>query len=258
MNRVARQLWLAALVALRAAALDLASLKPEGHLSDFAGVVDGAHRREIEDYCRRLAATSGVEIALVTLVTLDGEPIEDVANKLYRQFGVGQKGKNEGALFLLVTRDRRSRLEVGYGLEPLVPDGFAGDMLRHMRGALREHRYGEALLTGAHELGDRVLKEKGLTLENTPRRRRQRKTEGFPMGALVTGAIVLLMLSKLGGGRGGRDGGNFLAGMILGNLMSGALHGRHRGGGFGGYDSSDSFGGFGGGDSGGGGASGDW
>jgi len=52
---------------------------------------------------------------LVTLTTLEGEPIEDVANLIFRKWGVGAKGKNEGILLLLVVGDRRSRLEVGYG-----------------------------------------------------------------------------------------------------------------------------------------------
>ena len=57
---------------------------------------------------------------------LEGEPIEDVANTIYRAWGVGQKGKNEGILLLLAIGDRRNRLEVGYGLEPILPDGFVG------------------------------------------------------------------------------------------------------------------------------------
>ena len=65
--------------------------------------------------------------------SLEGEPIEDVANTIYRAWGVGQKGKNEGILLLLAIGDRRNRLEVGYGLEPILPDGFVG--LRAARNA---------------------------------------------------------------------------------------------------------------------------
>ena len=70
-------------------------------------------------------------------VLFDAEMIDEVANKLYIQWGVGKKTTNEGALFLFAIRDRKSRLEVGYGLEPYVPDGSAGDVLRAMRPALR-------------------------------------------------------------------------------------------------------------------------
>ena len=81
---------------------------------------------------------TGVQMALVTIPSLEGEPIEDVANTIARAWGVGQKGKNEGILLLLAIQDRRSRLEIGYGLEPILPDGLAGSVLREMRPALRQ------------------------------------------------------------------------------------------------------------------------
>ncbi|MBM3795045.1 MAG: TPM domain-containing protein [Acidobacteria bacterium] len=63
----------------------------------------------------------------------------DVANALYRAWGIGQKKSNEGALLLLARRERKSRLEIGHGLEPILPDGFSGSVLREMRPALREN-----------------------------------------------------------------------------------------------------------------------
>ena len=89
-------------------------------------------------------------MALVTIdPSLDGEPIEDVANTIYREWGVGKKGKDEGILLLLAVKDRKNRLEVGYGLEPILPDGFVGSVLREMRPALQEGNYGQALLAAA-------------------------------------------------------------------------------------------------------------
>src|SRR6185369_7156873 len=127
--------WLAALVlsSLSVAwAVDWKALKPEGYVSDFAHVVDATSRRSLEQYCERVEKLTGAQIALVTIPTLEGEPIEDVANTIFRAWGIGQKGKNEGIMLLLVVRDRRSRLEVGYGLEPILPDGLSGDVLREM------------------------------------------------------------------------------------------------------------------------------
>src|SRR5579859_3417942 len=97
-----------------ASAVDWKVLKPEGYLSDFAGVVDAESRAELENYCARVEQQTGAQMALVTIKTLDGEPIEDVANTIFRTWGVGQKGKNEGILLLLAVSDRRDRLEVGY------------------------------------------------------------------------------------------------------------------------------------------------
>jgi len=242
------KLLILALVAVAAApAVDFAALKPEGYVSDFARVVDPDSRATLERYCRRLEDATGAQLAFVTLDTLGGEPIEDVANSIYRRWGVGRKGNNEGALLLIVVGDRRTRLEVGYGLEPIIPDGFAGSVLREMRPALRQRQYGEALVAAAE----------GVDLGAAPARRHPpRRERDFPWWMLLGGIAVLLWLLSLAGpGRGG-GGGSFLAGMLLGNMMGRGL-GRG-GGGFGGFDSGDSFGGFGGGDSGGGGASSSW
>ncbi len=236
-----------------ALAVDFGALQPQGYVSDFAGVVQPQARVELEHYCGVVEKSTGAQIALVTLPTLEGEPVEDVANLLFRKWGVGQKGNNEGILLLLAVRDRRSRLEVGYGLEPNLPDGFAGSILRDMRPALRENNFGAALAAAAEAIGSRVAAAKGVRLEEAPlsRRRPQRGTH-IPWPLMLGGLGLLLWLLKGGGG-----GGGILPALILGNMMGRSLGGRG-GGGFGGFDSGDSFGGFGGGDSGGGGASSDW
>ena len=150
------RLVLSLALASKLLAVDWSKLTPEGYVSDFAHVIDAPSRASIDRYLASLEQASGAQIAIVTIDTLDGEMVDDVANKLYRQFGVGKKGKNEGALFLLVVRDRKSRLEVGYGLEPIVPDGVAGDILRSMRPALRAQQYGPALIEAARVLGTKI------------------------------------------------------------------------------------------------------
>src|SRR6185295_1187940 len=100
-------------------AVDWKALKPQGYVSDFAGVIDAQSKAELENYCTRVEQQTGAEIALVTIDSLSGEPIEDVANTIFRAWGVGKKGKDEGVLMLLSIGDRRTRLEVGYGLEPI-------------------------------------------------------------------------------------------------------------------------------------------
>ncbi len=97
-------------------------------------------KSQLEAYCTAVEQATGAQMALVTIPSLEGEPIEDVANTIFRAWGVGQKGKNEGILLLLAIDDRRSRLEVGYGLEPILPDGLDGSILREMRPALRQRR----------------------------------------------------------------------------------------------------------------------
>jgi uncharacterized protein len=253
-------------LALCARAFDFAALKPQGYLSDFAGVVDSEQRARLEQYCARLEKAAGVQLALVTLPSLEGEPIEDVANALFRAWGVGRKQTHEGVLLLLAIRDRRSRLEVGYGLEPILPDGFAGSILRSMRPALREQRYGEALLAAAAQIGARIAEAKGVPLDS-PQPPPARSQPADSIGLWLLLAIPLfLALSVLGGLIQGRrrlgrssGAGDLLTGLLVGSLMGRSIGYRSRGGGgFGGFDSGDSFGGFGGGDSGGGGASSSW
>ncbi len=255
------------LVAL-AAGIDLTALKPEGYVSDFAHVIDPASRAQLEQYCAAVKNATGVEMALVTVETLGGEPVEDAANALYRAWGVGNKQTNEGVLLLLAIADRRSRLEVGYGLEPVITDGDAGEILRAMRPYLRANQYGPAMLEAAQEIGGRIAKAKNVAIEQlpVPRPRRRESEAHIPVGLVfLLGSIGIILFgflsSLIGGGRGGRTRGGFggfLPGLILGNMMGRSIDFRRGGGGFGGYDSGGGFGGFGGGDSGGGGASSSW
>ena len=246
-------------VALRA--VDWTALKPQGYVSDFAGVVDAAGRETLDRYCREVETRTGAQIALVTLNSLQGEPVEDVANTIFRAWGVGKKGENNGIMLLLVTGDRRSRLEVGYGLEPLIPDGFAGSVLRQMAPALRQGLYSDALMAAAQTIGQRIASEKGVSLtQSLPRRVRPRTRDSIPWPMLIGGVFALLWLLGMGGGsrRGGGGGGGILTGLLIGSMLGRGGLGASGRGGFGGFDSGDGFGGFGGGDSGGGGASSDW
>jgi uncharacterized protein len=260
--------WLRAGLALLACAagaqaVDWKTLQPQGYVSDFAGVIAEADRAPLEAYCHAVEQSTGAQMALVTVQSLEGEPIEDVANAVFRAWGVGQKGKNEGILLLLSVGDRRSRLEVGYGLEPILPDGLSGSILRQMRPALRQGDYGDAMLAAAETIGATIAQAKhvSLTTDGPPRRYRSSASDSIPWPMILGGVFLLFWLLRAfasrGGGRGG--GGGFLSGLLLGNLLGGSSWGGSGSGGFGGSDSGDGgFGGFGGGDSGGGGASSDW
>lgn len=251
-------------------AVDWKALKPQGYVSDFAGVIDAASRAQLESYAARVKQATGAELAFVTVESLQGEPIEDVTNDLFRAWGVGQKGEDNGAMMLLSIADRKSRLEVGGGLGGSVPDGMAGLLLDDMRPALRQGQYGTAMLAAAERLGSTIAQAKGVTIPGPALQYRIRRTtrDSIPWPLILFGIFFLLMLlrgggnSYRGGGKGG--GGGFWTGLLLGQLLNsrrGGFGGGRDGGGFGGFDSGGSgggFGGFGGGDSGGGGASSDW
>jgi uncharacterized protein len=254
-------------------AYDFTALQPQGYVSDFTSqkVIDAASRAELDRYCGAVEKSTGAQLSLITIDSLQGEPIEDVANAIFRKWGVGSKKSNEGALLLLVVGDRRMRLEVGYGLEPIMPDGFSGTVLRAMRPQLQVGHYGEALLDAVHTIGDRIATSKGVTIDAGGQGVRRRPASPvmsqIPWPLVIFGVFVLLMLlgsGRGGGGRrgrfGGGGGGGILPWLILNNMGRGGSgwSGGTSSGGFGGYDSGGGFGGFGGGDSGGGGASSSW
>lgn len=246
-------------------ALDTSKLQPRGYVNDFAGALDARSAQALEAYCGNVERATGAQMAVVLVKSLDGEPIEDVANRLYRQWGIGKKGKDEGILLMLAIEDHKQRAEVGYGLEPIIPDGYAGGVLRGIRPILRQGNYGGALLAAAEQFGSRIAQSKGVTIPNSPEPPRNTGDDDSHMPLplailiLVLFFVIISVLSR-GGGGGGFTG--FLTGMFLGNLMGRGRDGGWSGGGFGGSsgggDSGGGFGGFGGGDSGGGGASGDW
>ena len=257
------------LVAAAGWAVDWAAYRPEGHVSDFAKVIDPASRAQLESYAASVEQSTGVEMALVTVPSLEGEPVEEVAHALAQGWGVGKKGRNDGVLLLLAVQDHRSRLEVDPGLRDAVPDSLATSILAEMRPALRQQHYGEALMAAAQTIGDAAAAgRKTAAPASPPRRIRPAVGDWFRWPILAGGILLVLWLLRSGGARGysgqSRRGsswaGGFLPWLLLGTALSRSTWGSRGSGGFGGYDSGDGgFGGFGGGDfGGGGGASGDW
>ncbi len=256
-----KQALLALALTTLAWGLDLSKLEPSGYVNDFAGVLDAQSRAAIETYCGNVERATGAQFAIVTVKSLEGDQVDDAAVRLFEKWKIGNKKTDEGLLLLLALEDHKNRIEVGYGLEPIITDGDAGDVLRSIRPILRQGDYGGALMTALQILGQQVAQAKGVTIEGQPAPRQRREQQGIP-GILIAFVIFMIVMNLLGGGRrsgGGGGAGNMVAGMILGQMLGG---GRRRGGGWdgGGFGGGGGggFGGFGGGGSGGGGASGDW
>src|SRR5271156_3805744 len=92
--------------------------KPAAHRNDFAGVLSPAARNLLTALCTEVDQKAKAQIAVVTVKSLDGKPVEDFAIGLATQWGVGPKQSASGVLILLAVDDRKDRIEVGYGLEP--------------------------------------------------------------------------------------------------------------------------------------------
>ena len=136
--------------------------------------------------------------------TLDDEPIEDVANRLFTQWGIGKKGKDEGLLLLLAIKDHKQRVEVGYGLEPIITDGYAGGVLRGIRPILRQGNYGGALLAGgatvrrAHRAKRRASTIEGAAAAAA--RSRDSEGGGGPFGIIFGFVMLHAVPARIGGG----------------------------------------------------------
>ena len=222
--------------------------QPTGYVNDFARILSPATIGILDERIEALRQKNSVEIAVVTIQSTGELPLEDYANLLFQKWGIGQKGADNGVLLLVAVGDRKVRIEPGYGLEPILPDGLCGEIIRtRILPEFRKGDFNAGILAGVQAIEDVVL---------------NKYTEGKPAGGkaiqiVPIGFFVLLLLlilfirlSRRGilpytifipAGRKGYRRGGFWSGGSFG------------GGGFGG-----GFGGFGGGSSGGGGASGSW
>jgi uncharacterized protein len=108
------------LLPLGAAAKDIPPLT--GRIVDQANLLTADQRQRIESKLAQFEQQTGDQVAVLTVDSLDGEAIEDYANKVGRAWALGQKGKDNGVLLLVAKQDRKMRIEVGYGLEPVLTD----------------------------------------------------------------------------------------------------------------------------------------
>ena len=142
----------AALAAIPSDAL-LERLKPDGLVNDYAKVLNPQERETMTQLLRGLEQKTTAQFTVVTLESLEGGQIDDFTEKLFKRWGVGQKGKNNGVMLLVALRDRKARIEVGYGLEPILPDALAGRVLdEELFPAFRQQRYAEGLLNAARRI----------------------------------------------------------------------------------------------------------
>jgi uncharacterized protein len=236
-------------------------------VNDFARIIDPQSAAEMERMIRALQEKTGDVVVVATVPTV--EPygsVKDYAVKLFENHGrgIGQKGKDNGLLILLGLKERRVEVEVGYDLEQWITDGFAGETSRdYMAPEFRNGRYGAGLLAGTERIIGRIAQGRNVTLDGvrTPRRTTTQRGSGTPVGisTIFWIFIAILIISRIGGGGGGRRGGFWGSG---GGWSSGVgpFGGGFGGGGFGGGGGGfgGGFGGFGGGRSGGGGGGASW
>src|SRR5437016_7092413 len=140
-------------------------LKPAGYVNDFAGVLDAGSAQRITQICSQIEHKAQAQIAVVTIRSLDGSDIEGYAVDLYKQWGIGAKSTNRGVLILLSVDDHHKRIEVGYGLEPILPDGKVGEFGREAVPYLRQNQYGPALELLTQRIAETIAEDAKVTLD---------------------------------------------------------------------------------------------
>ena len=230
------------------------------YVQDYAKVLSPQTIANINAYSTAIDRKTTAQITVVTIPTLDGASLEDYSLELFRQWGIGNKEKNNGVLLLVVVNDRQSRIEVGYGLEGVLPDGLTGRIQgSSMLPLFKQGNYDQGIWNGYGNIATSVLKEYNLTpkdlnvqnVQNVQNVRATTPTQSsnaldelpwWTKALLIIGFVILMIVDQM-----------FFGGMIFRTLLILFMRGGGRGGG-GGFGG----GGFGGGSGGGGGSSRRW
>ncbi len=291
MKRLIPGLLVAITLALAGPAVSLADdfPAPQGYVSDYAGLLSQGSRSLLENRLVKLERETGAEVAVVTVFDLGGTTVEDYAVRLFAQWGIGKEAEDNGVLFLVALADREMRIEVGYGLEPIITDGRAGRILDDdVVPSFQIGDYEDGILTGVNSieryirdgtppsiiednplntlLEDNIPLLAGLWFVTTWLIGVMGRTKNWWLGG-VWGVIVGIIIGLASGS----ETATFLlpfatgaAGLLLDYLISknhlkgGGGSSWYSGGSYGGGSRGGGFGGFSGGSSGGGGASRGW
>jgi len=243
-------------------------LNVQGYVNDFAGVLDPATANRLARLCTEVDQKAKAQIAVVTIKSLEGDAVEDFANHLFQKWGVGYKGTDRGVMVLLAVGDHKYWTEVGYGLEPILPDGKVGGFGRDMVPWLRQGNYNAAILQMSSQIAEVIAQDSHVPLDSLaqspafpPAREPRGQELQLRAGQILFLLILLIVLGPILL--------RFLGPFFLLSLLTGGIDRRGSGwggggfgggsGGFGGFGGGGGgFGGFGGGSSGGGGAGGSW
>jgi uncharacterized protein len=237
---------------------------PPVAVNDFANLLEPFQKQELEQKLDAYNDSTSSAIVIITVPSLDGYDIEQVALKYLRDWGIGTKEKNNGVVILVSANDHKARIETGYGMEGVLPDILAKQIIdERMIPFFKSGDY----YGGLNNSVDAIIQAAAGEYKADPN---AGKKNNFTIGKIIPLIVIFLVIIFLFSGGGGGGGsymsrrgsrsflGNALPWFLLGNMLGGG-GGRDGGGGFGGGGfGGGGFGGFGGGSGGGGGASGGW
>jgi len=239
-----------------------------GYVNDEAKLLSSQDKETLSRLIQELQQKTTVEIAVVTVESVAPYEINLYAVKLFEKWGIGVKGKDNGILILLALQEREVRIEVGYGLEEILPDGLVGEIIRkYMIPFFKKGKYGQGLVAGTEAVISRIAQQYQVQISGLPKvapeEAEDQKAPDSDSDGLEFILILLFIVLLLGWKSGllwywffGPPGGGYWGHRGGGGFRGGGFGGWSSGG-FGGWGGGG-FGGFGGGSSGGGGATGKW
>ncbi len=217
-------------------------------VNDFAEVISPDYEARMNQLSKTLWDQTGTALVVATFQDLGGESPDEFANRLYEAWGIGKRGEEKGILILVALKEKRIRIETGYGVEGILPDAKVGGIMdQYIIPFLRQGEFGEGLLNGMVALSQVVAKDAGVELDLDRYASKPAVQPKVKKGLPILSLLFLLFIVF---GLLGRGMGFFPLFFFPFLFMGGGVRGMS--GGFGGF--SGGFGGFGGGMSGGGGA----
>ena len=261
LRRLAPALLLLAVLAAPGAAALRIPPPPDRRINDYAGALSPADRDRLEQALTSREATSRNQVVVAIFRSLEGESLEDYSIRLAQAWRIGQKGLDNGVIFLIFLDDRKTRIEVGYGLEGSLTDAVTSSILRDVVAPrFRSGQLADGIAAGLDAI-DRAIAG---TYVRPPDAGKGRRAGDLGWRELLAVVFVLLLLVALVQNRmqqaalrrrGWTGGSSGWGGPFIGGGLGGGL-----GGGWGGGGGDSGGGGFsgGGGSFGGGGSSGSW
>jgi len=167
-------------------ALKVEDVKITNYANDYSNVLSDEVKEYINDKGKQLEEKNGAQIVVVTIPSLEGDSLETFANDLFNYVGIGNKEQNNGLLILLVTKDRKLRVEVGDGLEGCLNDGKVGRYEdAYMMDYLRDSNWNDAIKNGYDAFFNEIVKEYGLDLETADLPELSYVNEGLSPGLII-------------------------------------------------------------------------
>lgn len=221
--------------------------KPTGWVNDFAGVISSADKAKITSLIQQLEEKTSAEIAVVTIKSIAPYDENSYARALFDTWQIGKKGKDNGVLILLAIQERRWRIETGYGIEAVLPDGLCGEIGRTvMVPYFKQGDYGLGLYYGVQHIVAVIARQakveiSGMESIKPLKGRKADEVMSWILFALFLFTIWILLWSLV---RTSGSDRRYHSGVFGGGTWSGGFGG---GGGFGGFGGGGGGGGAGGG-----------